>query len=77
MAGIGHYVEMVAASLWVKPADLTELMKRDFLNGFSEYSVFQLIALAKRRGYVYEKTDTCYTYKKALDALNRKGYELD
>lgn len=67
----------IAASLWIKPATLEELCKRDFLNGKSEYGIFTLVNHGKSKGWIYEKNDVYYTFKKCVvDVLNNNGFEL-
>lgn len=67
---------MIAASLWLIPADFETLAKR--FDNLAEYSVWQLLNTAKRRKWVYQRGNVYFTYKKTVtDILNPEGYDLD
>jgi hypothetical protein len=68
----------ISASLWAKPATLRELNNRDFCKNYSEYGLYNLLCLAKHRGWIYEKQDKYYCYKKTIiDVLNPNEYEIN
>lgn len=77
MADIVDKVMDIAASLWIEPASLEVLAKKEFLEGISQYSVYTIVNIGKSKGWIYEKNDVYYTYKKCvIEVLNPKGYEL-
>lgn len=66
----------IAASLWIKPATLEELCKRDFLSGMAIYGVNTLVNIAISKGLIYEKSGILKCYKATVYTLNEMGYDL-
>jgi len=70
----------LAASIWYQPGTFDELFKRkiDVLKNASEYGFNTVLMLAKSRGWIYEKGDVWYCYKKTvIEVLNPNGFEIE
>ena len=67
----------IAASLYMKPATMEELMERDFLHNRSEYGISVLLSLMVNEGLLFEKGETYHTYKKFALSSEMIDYELD
>ena len=77
MSDIQELREKIAASLWMEPASLEELCKRYFLNNRSEFSVDRLVFSLIRDGWLYERGDKIFTYRKiAENELSEYGLNL-
>jgi len=77
LAGLSDIKKDIAASLYMKPATMEELMERDFLHNRSEYGVSILLGIMVRDGWLFEKGETYYTYKKFALSPGMSDYELD
>ena len=70
----------LAASIWHNPATFEELFERkiDILEHASEYMFNTVLQSAKSRGWIYEKNDIWYCYKKTVkQVLNPAGFEIE
>ena len=67
----------IAASLYMMPGTMEELMERDFLHNTSEYGVSLLLSFMLKDGWIYEKGETFHTYKKFALSSEMSDYELD
>ncbi len=68
----------VAASLWIEPCTFDELFKRSVIKNISEYAFNTVVKMAKASGYIYERGEILYCYKKTVkQILNPEGYELE
>lgn len=70
----------LAASIWVKPGTFEELYARkiESLKNADEYMFFKLLAIIKRKEWVYVRGEVYYCYKKTVkEVLNPSGYELE
>ena len=77
-AAIGELQDKIAASLWMKPATLEDLMKREFLHNIADFQIDRQLFFMERDKKVYMKRGgKYYTYKKFALELNRRGYELE
>ncbi|MCP4493171.1 MAG: hypothetical protein GY820_38605 [Gammaproteobacteria bacterium] len=60
--------EQIAASLYVIPATLDELMERDFLHNTADFMIDQQLSILLRRKWIYQTADEKYhTYKKTVE----------
>ena len=70
----------LAASIWWQPATWDELYERKItsLKNASQYMFDRVVKLAVAKGWIYEKGETYYCYKKTVkEILNKNGYEID
>ena len=67
----------IAASLFIKPATLKELLKRDFLKNKSAYGIEILLQQMETDKQIYFKGDKYSTYKKYAQSDKMKEYDLD
>ncbi len=68
----------LAASLWLNPCSYDELYERKVLKHISEYNFRTVVNIAEHRGYIYEKGEKLYCYKKTvINVLNPEGYEME
>jgi len=65
----------IAASLYIKPTNYNELIERDFLKNISEYGIDVLLRDLLADNWCYQKGETYYTYKKAVED-NLEEYDL-
>lgn len=65
----------IAASLWMEPATVEDLTKRDFLQFRSVIGVSNVTHAMVNLGWLYERGDKLFTYKKTvIDHLSE--YEI-
>lgn len=76
---LDELVKDICASLWTTPADLDELMSRDFLANHSEVGIDRLLLrLEESDKWIYYRHGKYHTYKSTVvKILNPAGYELD
>ncbi len=53
----------IAASLFIKPASIEELLKRDFLKSKSFYGIDLLLSILEKEKWIYLKGGKYRTYK--------------
>lgn len=66
----------IAASLYLKPASLEELLEREFLHNRSEWGISVLIDQMIKDEWIYERNDKYHTYKKFAESEEMNDYEL-
>ena len=59
--------ERVAASIYILPCTLDDLLQRDFLKGYSEYSVDRILQMLENDKWVYQRGEVYHTYKKIAE----------
>lgn len=57
---------LILCSLYVKPADLNELIERDFLKNTSRTGVDRLLMSMEQDRWIYLRGETMYAYKSAV-----------
>ena len=80
MSDLKETTMCLAASIWHQPATFDELYKRkiDVLANASEYMFNVVLMSAKSKGWIYEKGDVWYCYKKTVkEVLNPAGFEIE
>lgn len=80
MSDLKEITMCLAASIWHQPATFDELYKRkiDVLKHASEYMFNTVLMSAKSKGWIYEKDNTWYCYKKTVkEVLNPSGFEIE
>jgi hypothetical protein len=55
-------LEQIAVSLFIKPATLEELMKRDFLANIADFNVDRALAHLEQNGWIYRRGQKFFTY---------------
>jgi len=66
----------IAASLYLEPATLDELSKRDFLSNIADFNVDRLLSVLEYKGWLFiDKQDRYHTYKKIAKKV-LKEYNL-
>lgn len=66
----------IAASLFIKPGTLEELLERDFLENRSEYGINILLKIMEDKEWIYRRGETYYTYAKFARSSKMSDYEL-
>ncbi len=67
--------DQIMVSLFLSPANLSDLMKRDFLQYISDVNVDRILVRLENEGLIFYRGDEIFTYKKT--AKNRLvKYEL-
>lgn len=66
MNDIRDLKNLIILSLGVVPADINNLMKRDFLSNRSRYGIERLLQQLKKDGKIYMRRDKFYAYKKSV-----------
>lgn len=74
-SGVHEQFKDIAASLWMKPATIEELAERDFLKFRSIIGVSNMIVAMVKLGWIYERGDRLFTYKKTVSE-HLSDYEL-
>jgi len=74
MSQIKELTEEIAVSLFIKPCDETELMKREFLKGYWIGNI-QRIIMRLEKDAIWYKGETMHIYKKWAKK-NLTGYDL-
>ena len=77
LASLSGLKKDIAASLYMKPATMNELFKRDFLQNRSEYGVSILLDIMVKDGWLFERGETFHTYKEFALSSEMSEYELD
>lgn len=67
----------IAASVYIKPATVEELMEREFMKGKSEWGVHTLVNICFQKGWLYCKKGVYHTHKKFALRDVMSEYELD
>ena len=64
--------ELILWSLDLAPANVDELLKRDFLHNRSRSGIERLLTILEQEGKIYEKNNKFHAYKKAIRDLNKR-----
>lgn len=57
---------LILCSLYTSPADMNELMERDFLHNYSRVGVDRLIMSMEQDGWIYYRGEKIHAYKSAV-----------
>ena len=76
MSDILELQKEIAASLYMKPATLAELMSRDFLKNRSEEGVDRLLMAMENKNWIFCKSEVYHTRPKFAKSKEMKEYEL-
>lgn len=76
MSELSRLKKDIAASLFLAPCDIDELLKRDFLRNKSRYGVDILISILEKDGAIFYKGEILCIRKKWAKK-NLEEYDLD
>lgn len=74
---LAEQLKEIAASLYLKPATVEELMERDFMKGISEYGAHTLVNICFSKGWLTCKNGVYSTKKKFALSKAMREYELN
>lgn len=80
MSEINELAMDLSASIYLKPDTFEGLYARkiESLKNASEFMFDRILKIALSKGYIYEKGEKYYCYKKTVvNVLNKNGYEMD
>jgi hypothetical protein len=66
----------IAASLYIIPATIDELLTRDFLINKSRYGIELMLQQMEKDSWIFFKKEKYYTYKKFALSPRMSGYDL-
>ena len=73
---VKEFKKNIAASLYILPGSLNELMTREFLKNISSFGVDQLLHQMEKDEWIYYRYEKYYTYKKFATSTEMAEYEL-
>jgi hypothetical protein len=76
MKGLEELQKDIAASLYMKPGTLAELMSRDFLKNTSEEGLDRLLDIMEKKNWVFSRGEVFHTRAEFALSKEMSEYEL-